>query len=137
MRLDIILILSLSAIASTFALATQGSFAQNETASNMSSAANMTNATSGGNVTTGNITSNTGADTAKTELGEGIKALQAGDTEGAKPHLMAAQEAMANAPETKQVDDAQKSFDEAKKAFDSGDNNAAIMYLSQAIEALG
>ena len=84
MRHVIILILSFSAIASTFALATQGSFAQNETASNTSSAANMTNATSGGNVTTGNITSNTGADTAKTELGEGIKALQSGDVEGAE-----------------------------------------------------
>jgi hypothetical protein len=131
MRHDIILILSFIAIASTFALATQGSFAQNETASNMSSAANMTNATSGGNVTTGNITSNTGADTAKTELGEGIKALQAGDVEGARPHLMAAQEAMANAPP-----DATKHFDEAKKAFDSGDNNAAIMYLTRPFRLL-
>ena len=45
---------------------------------------------------------------------------------------MAAQEAMANAPS-----DATKYFDEAKKAFDSGDKNAAINYLSQAIEALG
>ena len=49
MRHELILILSLTAIASSFALTTQGSFAQNETAVNMS------NATSGGNATTGNM----------------------------------------------------------------------------------
>ena len=79
-------------------------------------------------MTTGNITSYTD-DIAKTELGEGIKALQVAMLKEASTLFMA-QEAMANAPS-----DATKYFDEAKKAFDSGDNNAAIMYLSQAIEA--
>jgi hypothetical protein len=132
MRYDLFLILSFSAIASTFALATPGSFAQNDTANNMSSAANMTNGTSGGNMTTGIMTSNTGSNAAKTELGEGIKPLQAGDVEGAKPHLMAVHEAMANAPPT-----AIKHFDQAMEAFEAGDKNSAIMYLNQAIEALG
>ena len=126
MRHELILILSFTAIASTLALATQGSFAQNETASNMS------NATSGGNATTGNMTSDTGANTAKMELEEGIKALQAGDVDGARTHLTAAKEAMTSSPP-----DAIKHFDEGMKAFDSGDNSGAIMHLNIANKALG
>jgi hypothetical protein len=97
-------------------------FAQNETVSNTTSAANITNAT-GGNMTGGN---------AKTELQEGIKALQGGDVTTAKNHLTAAQEAMTGAPP-----DAIRHFEEGMKAFASGDNNAAIMHLNIANEALG
>lgn len=134
MRHELIFVLSFSAIVSMFAFATLESvFAQNETGGNMSSAANMTNATSGGNMTGGNMTTfDTGASPAKTELEEGIKALQGGDVEGARTHLTAAQEAMTNAPP-----DAIRHFEEGMKAFDSGDNNGAIMHLNIANEALG
>lgn len=80
----------------------------------------------------GNVTSDTGASAAKTELEEGIKALQGGDVEGARTHLTAAQEAMTNSPP-----DAIRHFEEGMKAFDSGDNNAAIMHLNITNEALG
>jgi hypothetical protein len=134
MRHRLILILSFSAIVSMFVFATLDSiFAQNETGSNMSSAANMTNTTSGGNMTAGNATtSDTGAGSAKTELEEGIKALQGGDVEGARTHLTAAQEAMTGAPP-----DAIRHFEEGMKAFDSGDNSGAIMHLNIANENLG
>jgi hypothetical protein len=126
------LILSLTAILLTLAFVGVGSvFAQNETGANMTSVANMTNTTSGGNAT-GNMTSDTGANTAKTELEEGIKALQGGDVEGARTHLTAAQEAMTDSPP-----DAIRHFDEGMKALDSGDNSAAIMHLNIANEALG
>jgi hypothetical protein len=132
MRNELILVLSLTAILSALAFVGVDSvFAQNETGGNMTSAANMTNATSGGN-TTGNMTSDTGVNSAKTELEVGIKALQAGDVEGARTHLIAAQEAMTNSPP-----DAIRHFDEGMKAFDSGDNSAAIMHLNIANEALG
>jgi hypothetical protein len=78
------------------------------------------------------MTSDTGATTAKTELEEGIKALQGGDVEGARTHLTAAQEAMTDSPP-----DAIRHFDEGMKALDSGDNSAAIMHLNIANEALG
>jgi hypothetical protein len=134
MRHELILLLSFSAIASLFAFPTWNSvFAQNQTGGNMSSAANMTNATSGGNTTGGNMTtSDGGTGSAKTELEEGIKALQGGDTETARSHLTAAQRAMTGAPP-----DAIRHFEEGMKAFDSGDNNAAIMHLYIANEALG
>ena len=107
--------------------------AQNVTGSNMTSVANMTNATSGGNMTRGNMTtSDTGASSAKFHLEEGMKALQAGDTEAARTHLMAAQQAMSNAPP-----DAISHFEEGLKALDSGDNNGAIMHLNFANESLG
>lgn len=132
MRHELILVLSFSAIVSMFAFATLDSvFAQNETGVNMTSAANMTNATSGGNATGGNATT-TGDNPAKTELEEGIKALQGGDVDAARTHLTAAQQAMTDAPP-----DAIRHFEEGMKAFDSGDNNGAIMHLNIANEALG
>jgi hypothetical protein len=132
MRNELTLVLSLTAILLALAFVGVGSiFAQNETGGNATSAANMTNVTSGGNAT-GNMTSDTGANTAKTELEEGIKALQGGDVPGARTHLTAAQESMTDAPP-----DAIRHFEEGMKAFDSGDNSAAIMHLNIANEALG
>jgi hypothetical protein len=128
MRHKLSLVLTFSAIVSMFAFATVDSiFGQNDTGGNMSSASNMTNATAGGNTTM----SDNGAGSAKTELQEGIKALQGGDVEGARTHLTAAQEAMTGAPP-----DAIRHFEEGMKAFDSGDNNAAVMHLNIANEAL-
>jgi hypothetical protein len=132
MRNELILVLSLTAILLALAFVGVGSiFAQNETGGNATSAANMTNVTSGGNAT-GNMTSDTGANTAKIELEEGIKALQGGDVPGARTHLTAAQESMTDSPP-----DAIRHFEEGMKAFDSGDNSAAIMHLNIANEALG
>jgi hypothetical protein len=129
MRNELILVLSLTAILSALAFVGVGSiFAQNETGGNATSA---TNVTSGGNAT-GIMTSDTGANTAKTELEEGIKALQGGDVPGARTHLTAAQESMTDSPP-----DAIRHFEEGMKAFDSGDNSAAIMHLNIANEALG
>jgi hypothetical protein len=131
MRNEILLVLSLNAILSALAFVVVPVFAQNETGGNMTPAVNMTNATSGGNAT-GNMTSDTGVNSAKTELEEGIKALQSGDVEGARTHLTAAQEAMTNSPP-----DAIRHFDEGMKAFNGGDNGAAIMHLNIANKALG
>jgi hypothetical protein len=132
MRNELILVLSLTAILSALTFVGIGSvLAQNETSGNTTSAANMTNATSGVNAT-GNMTSDTGVNSAKTELEEGIKALQGGDVEGARTHLTAAQEAMTNSPPN-----AIRHFEEGMKAFDSGDNDGAIMHFNIANEALG
>lgn len=133
MRNGLILVLSFAAIVSMFAFATLNLvFAQNETTANTTSAANMTNATSG-NMASGNATTaTTGSANAKTELEEGIKALQGGDISAAKTHLMAAQDAMTDAPP-----DAIRHFDEGMKALDRGDNNGAIMHLNVANGILG
>lgn len=133
MRTGLILSLSFAAIASMFALATLNLvYAQNETAGNTPSAANMSNAT-GNNMTGGNATtSTTGSSNAKTELEEGIKALQGGDVSAAKIHLMAAKDAMSDSPA-----EAVKHFEEGMKALDSGDNQGAIMHLNFANDALG
>jgi hypothetical protein len=127
MRHELILVLSFSAIVSMFASVDLNSaFAQNMTGGNMTSAVNMTNATSGGNMTGRNTTtSDTAASSAKFHLEEGIKALQAGDIELAKTHLMAAQQTMSNPPP-----DAMRHFEEGMKALDSGDNEGAIMHLN-------
>jgi hypothetical protein len=127
MKHELTLVLSLAAIVSMFSFATLNLvFAQNETA------ANMTNAT-GSNMTGGNATtSSTGSSNAKTELEEGIKALQGGDVSAAKTHLMAAKDAMSDSPA-----EAVKHFEEGMKALDSGDNQGAIMHLNFANDALG
>jgi hypothetical protein len=134
MKIEISLILTVAVMLS--AVASPGlnsAFAQNMTGGNMTTATNMTNATMGGNATLVNMTtSDTGASSAKFHLEEGIKALQAGDTEVAKTHLMAAQQAMSNAPP-----DVIRHFDEGMKALDSGDNKGAIMHLNIANESLG
>ena len=69
---------------------------------------------------------------AKMHLGEGIKALEAGNNEAANMHLDFAKQAMANAPTN-----ALKHFEEGMKALGAGDSNGALMHLKLADQALG
>jgi hypothetical protein len=134
MKVGIPLILTTTVMLSVLAfVGLDSAFAQNMTGGNMTSGVNMTNATSGGNMTGANMTtSDTGTSSAKFHLEEGIKALEAGDIELARTHLMAAQQTMSNPPP-----DAIMHFEEGMKALDSGDNEGAIMHLNIANEDLG
>ena len=69
---------------------------------------------------------------AKMHLGEGIKALEAGNNEAANMHLDFAKQAMANAPTN-----VLKHFEEGMKALGAGDSNGALMHLKLADQALG
>jgi hypothetical protein len=99
-------------------------------AQNASMGSNMSTGT---NMSAGNATmSNTTGTSAKTQLEEGIKALQSGDKEGAMTQLTAAQQPMSgSSPE------AMKHFEEGMKALESGDSEGAIMHLQFAEQALG
>ena len=93
---------------------------------NMTTGTNMTNTTMSGNMTATSGTS------AKTQLEDGIKALQSGDKEAAMTQLTAAQQAISgSSPE------AIKHFEEGMKALESGDSKGAIMHLQFADQALG
>ncbi|MGB0004437.1 MAG: hypothetical protein WBP74_07250 [Nitrososphaeraceae archaeon] len=90
---------------------------------NMTTGTNMTNTTMSGSMT---------ATSAKTQLEDGIKALQSGNKEAAMTQLTAAQQAMSgSSPESI------KHFEEGMKALESGDSKGAIMHLQFADQALG
>lgn len=110
---------------------------------NSLNAQNVTNMTTGTNVTNatmGNMTGgSTHVSTAKMEIKEGIKALQAGDNNSARTHLDAANhelelvfEATAGASSN-----ATNHFGEGMDALQTGDTNGAITDFMAADQALG
>jgi len=101
-------------------------------AQNSSMTGNRTTATNTTNTTMiGNMTATSGG-SAKTQLEDGIKALESGDKEGAMTHLKAAQQAMSGSSP-----DAIMHFGEGMKALEGGDSNGAIMHLKVADQLLG
>ena len=101
-------------------------------AQNSSMTGNRTTTTNTTNTTmTGNMTATSGG-SAKTQLEDGIKALESGDKEGAMTQLTAAQQAMSGSSP-----DAMMHFEEGMKALESGDSNGAIMHLKVADQLLG
>jgi hypothetical protein len=105
----------------------ESAVAQNASAGgNITTGTNMTNTTMAGNMTA------TSGGSVKTLLEDGIKALQAGDKEGAMTQLTAAQQAMSGSPP-----ESIKHFEEGMKALESGDSKGAIMHLQFADQALG
>jgi len=132
MRKQIVLILPL--VAAMVSLAgihgvwwLESAVAQNSSMTgNMSSATNTTNTTM-----TANMTATSGG-SAKTQLEDGIKALESGDKEGAMTQLKAAQQAMSGSSP-----DVIMHFEEGMKALEGGDSNGAIMHLKVADQLLG
>src|SRR5918912_943096 len=68
--------------------------------------------------------------TPKMHLEEGIKALRAGDSQGALMHLSAADQGISD-------QSAKMHLDEGIKAVKSGDQQGALMHLGAADQALG
>jgi hypothetical protein len=140
MRYEILAVIPLAAsVFSLLAFAGLNSLnAQNVT--NTTTGINATNASSMGNVTGGS----THTSTAKMQIEEGIKALQAGDNISARTHLDAANHALElvfedtiNLPSAGATSNALKHFEEGMKALQSGDNNGAITDFTAADQALG
>jgi TolA-binding protein len=139
MKYEIILVLAIAASVFSFlALVGQNSLnAQNVT--------NMTNGTSATNATTDNMTGgSTHISTAKMQIEEGIKALQAGDNNSARTHLDAAHhelelvfENTITLPTAGASANATKHFDEGMEALQTGDTNEAITDFTAADQALG
>jgi hypothetical protein len=71
--------------------------------------------------------------TPKMHLEEGIKALKAGDTQGALMHLGAADQGLTSSSDQS----AKFHLDEGIKAVKSGDQQGALMHLGAADQALG
>ena len=104
----------------------ESAFAQNSSMTgNMTTATNTTNTTM-----TANMTATSGG-SAKTQLEDGIKALESGDKEGAMTQLKAAQQAMSESSP-----DVKMHFEEGMKALEGGDSNGAIMHLQVAEQYL-
>ena len=95
------------------------------------SAQNMTGNMMGGNMT-GNMTGNMMGGSAKMHIGEGIKALESGNTQGANAHLNFARQAMNST-----ASEAMKHFEEGMTALAGGDINGALKHLKLADQALG
>ena len=68
--------------------------------------------------------------TPQMHLEEGIKALKAGDSQGALTHLSAADQGLTD-------QSAKMHLDEGIKAVKAGDNQGALMHLGAADQALG
>jgi hypothetical protein len=68
--------------------------------------------------------------TPQMHLDEGIKALKAGDSQGALTHLSAADQGLTD-------QSAKMHLDEGIKAVKAGDNQGALMHLGAADQALG
>jgi hypothetical protein len=139
MKYEIILVLAIAAsVFSLLALARPNSLnAQNVT--------HMTNGTSATNSTMGNMTAgSTHTTIAKTQIEEGIKALQAGDNNSARDHLSAANAALelvfedtVTLPTAGASSKAIKDFDDGMDALQAGDINGAIPHFTAAVQALG
>jgi hypothetical protein len=71
--------------------------------------------------------------TPKMHLEEGIKALKAGDNQGALMHLGAADQGLSSSSDQS----AKMHLDEGIKALKAGDNQGALMHLGIADQALG
>jgi hypothetical protein len=71
--------------------------------------------------------------TPKMHLEEGIKALKAGDNQGALMHLSAADQGLTSSSDQS----AKMHLDEGIKAVKSGDQQGALMHLGAADQALG
>ena len=71
--------------------------------------------------------------TPKMHLEEGIKALKAGDNQGALMHLSAADQGLTSSSDQS----AKMHLDEGIKAVKSGDQQGALMHLGVADQALG
>src|SRR6187200_2937598 len=72
----------------------------------------------------------------KMHLDQGIKALDSGDTQGAKMHLNAADQAQADSSSSSADQSAKMHLDQGIKALDSGDTQGAKMHLNAADQAL-
>lgn len=132
MRKQIVLILPLVAAMVSIAGIHGVWWLESALAQNSSMTGNMTTATNTTNTTmTGNMTATSGG-SAKTQLEDGIKALESGDKEGAMTQLKAAQQAMSGSSK-----DAIMHFEEGMKALEGGDSNGAIMHLKVADQLLG
>jgi hypothetical protein len=139
MRYEVIVVLSITASVFSFlALVGPNSLnAQNVT--------NMTTGTNATNATVGNMTGgSTHISTARMQIEEGIKALQAGDNNSARDHLSAAQHALelvfedtVTLPTAGASSKAMKDFEEGMKALQTGDTNGAITDFTAADQALG
>jgi hypothetical protein len=70
--------------------------------------------------------------TPKMHLEEGIKALKAGDNQGALMHLDVAGQGLSSSDQS-----AKMHLDEGIKALKAGDNQGALMHLDVADQALG
>ena len=70
--------------------------------------------------------------TPKMHLEEGIKALKAGDNQGALMHLGAADQGLTSSDQS-----AKMHLDQGISALKSGDNQGALMHLGAADQALG
>ena len=139
MRYEIIAVLTIASSGfSLLAFAGPNSLnAQNVT--NMNTGTNPTNATTGNMTGGSNHTS-----TAKMQIEEGVKALQAGDNNSARDHLNAAQHALelvfedtVNLPTAGASSKAIKYFGDGMNALQSGDINGAIPHFTAAVQALG
>jgi len=112
---------------------------------NAQNATNMTTGTNATNATTGNMTGGSNhTSTAKMQIEEGVKALQAGDNNSARTHLDAAHHALelvfeetVNSPAGAASTNATKYFEEGMEALQTGDTNRAITHFSAADQALG
>jgi Flp pilus assembly protein TadD len=71
--------------------------------------------------------------TPKMHLEEGIKALRAGDSQGALMHLSAADQGLTSSSDQS----AKMHLDEGIKAIKAGDTQGALMHLQAANQALG
>jgi hypothetical protein len=71
--------------------------------------------------------------TPKMHLDEGIKALKAGDNQGALMHLDVAGQGLSSSSDQS----AKMHLDEGIKALKAGDNQGALMHLDVADQALG
>jgi hypothetical protein len=139
MRYKIIAILTIGAsVFSSLALAGSNSL-------NAQVATNFTTGTNATNSTMGNMTAgSTHTTIAKTQIEEGIKALQAGDNNSARDHLSAAQHALelvfedtVTLPTAGASSKAIKDFDDGMDALQAGDINGAIPHFTAAVQALG
>ena len=100
----------------------------------------MTTGTNATNVTMGNMTGGSNhTNTAKMQIEEGIKALQAGDNNSARTHLDAAHHEFELVFETTAggSSNATKQFEEGMEALQTGDTNGAITRFTAADQALG
>ena len=107
---------------------------------NSLNAQNVTNMTTGTNATVGNMTGgSTHISTARMQIEEGIKALQAGDNNSARTHLDAAHHELELVFETTAggSSNATKQFEEGMEALQTGDTNGAITRFTAADQALG
>ena len=139
MRYEIIAVLTIAAsVFSLLAFAIPNSL-------NAQNATNMTTGTNATNVTMGNMTGGSNhTNTAKMQIEEGIKALQAGDNNSARTHLDAAHHALelvfeetVTLPTAGASTNATKHFEEGMEALQTGDTNEAITDFTAADQALG